>query len=199
MRFTLTFSIAVLTAVPALAQDLASPGTEVKVGEAVAVPYSVPKGPEVPVEIMVTEVEKGALADLEGYDIPADLKDYIPYYVRYKWTNLSDEDLSHNSLSGVYVIDDRNQQQSNALAKGQPLEKCRSGGTARDMKKGVSAEGCEIYMIHKDGALKTVIYKGTNPDDKPAVKAIYADPIRWIVEGATASDAADTAQGKIVN
>lgn len=203
MRFITAIVTALAVATPALAQDMAKPGTEVKVGESVVVPYiwGTKMDKPVPVEITVTEIEKGSVEDLKDFDVPAELKDYVPYYVRYKWTNLSDQDLSNQSLGAFYIVDDRNQQQSNALTQGKRFEKCRAGGSIKDMTKDVSAEGCDIYMIHKDGALKTVIYKGTNPDGHDEVKAVYADPIRWVpAEDAPAPAAStDDSKGKIVN
>lgn len=201
MRFVTVITASLLAAAPATAQDYAKPGTEVTVGQSVVIPYKIPKGNEVPVELTVTEVEKGTLDDLAGFQIPDEMKDYLPWFVRYTWTNLSDEDLSHSSMGAFYVIDDRNQQQTGVRTQGKRFDKCRDE-SARDMVKGKSATGCDIYMIHKDGGLKTVIYKGTNPDDKPAVKAIYADPIRWIPagEGAPEPDpAAEQPAGKVVN
>lgn len=201
MRFMTAFVAAVAVAAPALAQDMAKPGTEVKVGESVVVPYIWAKMDKpVPVEVTVTEIEKGSIEDLKDFDVPAEMSDYLPYYVRYTWKNLSDQDLSHQSLGAFYIIDDRNQQQSGARTEGKRFEKCLPGGSIKDMTKDVTAEGCDIYMIHKDGALKSVIYKGTNPDGHDEVKAIYKDPIRWIPsEDAPKAEPAAEGKGKIVN
>jgi hypothetical protein len=83
-----TLSIfAIISASVVQAQEYVAAGTELSVGEEATVPFLLPNGPEVPIALTVTDIEVGNIADLSNFDIPADLQEAQPYYVRFTYTN----------------------------------------------------------------------------------------------------------------
>lgn len=192
------------TALSAIAQDApayVAPGTELKVGESAVVPFLIPNGPEVPIELTITEIEKGTRDDLEGFAIPPEMAEYRPIFVRYAYTNLSDEDLSHMAVGSFVGVDDRNQEQMSVNTRGARFDKCRAD-VARDVTRGKSGEGCMIYMIHENGDLKAAAYKGhyrhETGKDTRADFPIYYNPVRWVPADAAAPETQADGQGEII-
>lgn len=185
-KFTvLTIAAAMFGATGAVAQDYTKSGSQLSLGEPAVVPHLVPKGPEVPIEVKITSVEEGSKSDLAGFNVPDSLRNHRPVYVRYEYTNLSDEDLSNQSIGAFIALDDRNERHMPQRAIGD----CRTP-TARALTKGKSHEGCLVFLIHENGKLQAAAYRGryrheTGQDTK-ALYPTYYDPILWKPEGAAA-------------
>ncbi|WP_279479378.1 hypothetical protein [Aureimonas sp. SK2] len=182
-------TLVAFTAMPALAETYQKAGSELRTGEAATVPHLVPKGPEVPIELRVTAIEEGSMEDLQGFEIPANLRDARPVYVRYEYTNLSDEDLSAQQVGAFVAIDDRDQEHAPALAmSGGTFTKC-TAPSARDLTKGKSADGCLMFMIHENGRLAAVAYKGhyrsEGSSNTQADYPIYYNPVKWTASAST--------------
>lgn len=190
------------TALPLAAQDAApaftAPGTELAVGEKAVVPYVIPNGPIVPIEFAITAIEEGTPEDVAAFTIPPELADARPIFVRYSYTNVSDQDLSNQSLAGLTAVDDRNTEHMKVSIRGENVPKCPRPKMS-DVGPGKTAEGCDLYMIHKDGNLKAALYKGS-PREKDGVDArpLYADPIRWAPGAAPTAPTDAPAGGAIV-
>lgn len=185
----------------AQAQDFTAAGTELRIGDSATVPHLVVDGPQVPIELTITAIEEGSLDDLANFQIPEQLRDTRPYYVRYSYTNLSDEDLGHNRIGSFVGTDDRGTDFMPSAAIGapnNPFEKCLNRPPV-ELTRDQSAEGCLLFMIHKDGSLTSVAYQGgyrhVSGQDTRADYPIYYDPIRWVPgddadEGGAAADGA---------
>ncbi|GGD08410.1 hypothetical protein [Aureimonas glaciei] len=176
-------TLVVLGTLPTLAQDYQKAGSELEVGDTATVPHLVPKGPEVPIALTVTAIEEGSMDDLKGFEIPADLRNARPIYVRYAYTNLSDEDLSAQQIGAFVAIDDRDQAQAPALAmSGGTFTKCTTPPAA-GLTKGKSAEGCVMFMIHANGSLAAAAYQGhyrsEGSTNTEADFPIYYNPVKW--------------------
>lgn len=201
--FTLTLVSAAMFAAPAaFAQEFQEAGSELKLGESATVPHLVPNGPQVPIELTVTAIEEGSMDDLAGFDIPADLRNARPVYVRYEYTNRSDEDLANQQIGAFVAIDDRDQTHSPALAMNSAttdFTQCRAD-VPRQLGPGESAEGCVMFMLHEDGAIEAAAYQGSyrheTGKDTQADYPIYYDPIRWTADAQ--QDAGSGTGGTIV-
>lgn len=193
-------TITLFGALPALAQSYEKAGAQMNVGDTATVPHLVPKGPEVPIELTITAIEEGSKDDIKGFEIPADLQNARPIYVQYEYKNLSDQDLSAQQIGAFVGIDDRDQAHAPALAmSGGSFTKCTTP-PARNLTKGQSGEGCVLFMIHENGRLAAVGYKGHYRDeagrDTKAAFPIYYDPVTW--QAASAAAAPSGSKGVIV-
>ncbi len=200
---TLMLASAAMFAAPAAyAQAFQDAGSELKLGESATVPHLVPNGPQVPIELTVTAIEEGSADDLSGFDIPADLQDARPVYVRYEYTNRSEEDLANQQIGAFVAIDDRDQTHAPALAMNGPgtnFDQCRANVPGQ-LGPGESAEGCVMFMLHEDGAIEAAAYRGgyrhETGKDTQADYPIYYNPVRWTADDR--QDAGRTTGGVIV-
>lgn len=200
-RILATLASAVLLApLPAAAQDYTAPGTTLKVGEAAVVPHFVPKGPVVPVELTITGIERGSKDDLKDFQLPEEAKADVPYYVRYTVKNVSDEDLSNQTISAFQIKDDRSEYHMPATTRGGGAKalKCEQA-RLKDFTKDATAEGCLIAMIHESGKIVDVEYKGRTRDGEDLAK-MYNDPVVWLPaeDAAPAADAAPADPAKSI-
>jgi hypothetical protein len=193
-------TFAILGAIPAAAEDYAKPGSELTVGQTATVPHLVPKGPEVPIELTITAIEEGSKADLQGFRIPAELADARPVYVRYEYTNASDENLSAQQIGSFVVVDalDRTHNPVAAMSGGS-FARCATPAAA-GLSKGKSAQGCALFMIPADHEIRSAAYRGHYRDgagtDTRKAFPIYYDPVRWVA--ADASPALQPGSGKAI-
>jgi hypothetical protein len=184
-NFSLAAALAAVVAFPAMAQEAyVDAGSELALGEAARVPHLVPNGPEVPIELTITAIENGSMDDLAGFQIPADLQNARPVYVRYEYENASDEDLSNQQIGAFVAIDDRDQAHAPALAMAGGFDKC-TANVPGDLQPGQSAEGCVMFMLHEDGQIAAAAYRGHYRDesgtDTQAKYPIYYNPVKWTV------------------
>ncbi|WP_102959182.1 hypothetical protein [Mangrovicella endophytica] len=179
----LAMIMAIAITAPALAEEFEKAGSQLQLGETATVPHLVPKGPEVPIELKVTAIEEGSADDLKGFEVPAELANARPFYVRYEYTNASGEDLSAQQVGAFVAIDDRDQVHSPALAmSGGSFNKCTTKPAA-SLTPGKTHEGCVMFMIHENGRIVAAAYKGHYRDeagvDTQKAFPIYYNPIRW--------------------
>lgn len=186
----LATTLVALGITPALAESYQRAGSELPVGEAAVVPHLVPKGPEVPIRLRVTSIEEGTADDLRGFDIPRNLANARPIYVRYEYTNLSDEDLSAQLIGAFVGIDDRDQAHAPALAMSAgSFTKCTTP-PAKGLTNGASGRGCLLFMIHENGSLKAAAYRGhyRSEGGNPQVRyPIYYNPVKWTMDGSASA------------
>jgi hypothetical protein len=197
-KFTPFAAVFTLLAVPAAtAQTFVDAGTELEVGEEATVPFLIPEGPEVPVALTVTAIEQGDMADLADFELPAGLEDATPYYVRFSYTNMGEEDLANHQLAGFVGIDESGEAVMPSMTMGgsEPFSLCQNPAPA-EMGNGVSQDGCLMFLI--EGDLTAAGYRGNYryEQGKNTEKdfPIYYDPVLW-----TAGDAAETpAKGQVI-
>ena len=183
-----TTSIAALFVVissPAvLAQDYQAPGDALEPGETATVPFLLPNGPEVPIAVTVTEIETGDIADLEGFELPAEYADATPYYARYEAENLGDEDLANYEISGFVGIgaDGASINPSITLGGATPFETCLNPAPAA-MAKGDTHSGCVLFLLPEGSELSGVGYRGNyryeEGVDTEEAFPIYYNPVVW--------------------
>lgn len=186
----LAASLLALVPLPALAESFETAGSELKLGEAATVPHLVPKGPEVPIRLRVTAIEEGSKGDLEGFEIPKTLANARPVYVRYEYTNLSNEDLSAQQIGAFVAIDDRDQAHAPALAMSAgSFTKCATPA-AKGLTKGRSSQGCLLFMLHENAVLKAAAYKGhyrsEGSSNTKADYPMYDNPVKWTADRSAA-------------
>ncbi len=185
------------------AQDFAKPGAQLAIGEKAVVPHLIPNGADVPIEFAVTSVEEGSVSDLQGFQIPPQLKDARPVYVRYTYKNLGTQDISHQQVGAIVAIDDRNQEHAASMTLSNPsggasFNKCLPG-SAQGITQGVSHDGCVMFMIHNTGNIQAVAYKGgyrhSPGSDTRADYPIYYNPVRWTGAASSGSPTAGRVVG----
>ncbi|TXN06660.1 hypothetical protein FV222_04910 [Methylobacterium sp. WL103] len=184
-----------MSPLPSYAESYQKAGSELQIGETATVPHLVPKGPEVPIELRITAIEEGSANDLKGFEIPVNLKNARPIYVRYEYKNLSDADLSAQSIGAFVAIDDRDQAHAPvSTLSGGTFTTCATP-TAKALTQGKTGQGCLLFMIHANGRLKAAAYKGHYRSEggaNPQVSyPIYYNPVRW-----TASKSATVPSGE---
>lgn len=190
--------LALASAGAAQAQDFVSAGTELSVREEATVPFLLPNGPEVPIALSVTEIEAGAIADLENFEIPADLNDAHPYYVRFTYTNVGEEDLSNHQVAGFVAFDADGGELMPSMTMGgsEPFTTCQNRAPA-ELAGGASHEGCVLFLVPDDGELASVGYRGNyryeEGKDTEANFPIYYNPVIW-----TAGQAGTKTKGIVV-
>jgi len=189
---TIAVLLTASTSLGVVAQDFAEPGTTLSAGETATVPFLVPNGPEVPVALTVTEIEAGTIADLEGFEVPAELADATPYYVRFDYENLGDEDLSNYELSGFVAMGDGVESMMPSITMGgaTPFTECQNTPPA-EMAKGDSASGCVMFLLPEGSELTGVGYRGNyryeEGVDTEEAFPIYYNPVVWSADEAKTS------------
>jgi hypothetical protein len=149
----------------------------------------------VPIGLRITAIEEGSPNDLKGFEIPAGLANARPIYVRYEYTNLSDADLSAQSIGAFVAIDDRDQAHAPVSAmSGGTFTTCATPAP-KALPRGKTGQGCLLFMIHANGRLTAAAYKGhyrsEGGGNPQASYPIYYNPVRW-----TASQSATVPSGE---
>ncbi|WP_152662520.1 hypothetical protein [Devosia soli] len=180
------------------AQDFVAAGTTLSAGEKATVPFLIPNGPEVPIELTVSAIEAGDISDLSNFDIPADFEDARPYYVRFSYTNLGQEDLSNYQVAGFVAFDADGTEimPSTTMGGSEPFTACQNTAPAT-LAEGASHEGCLLFLVPDDGEIASVGYRGNyrfeEGKDTEADFPIYYDPVLW-----TSGEAAPKTKGTLV-
>lgn len=190
-----------------LAQDLTPAGTELPVGETAVVQYLIPNGPIANIEFSVNSITQGTREQIANFNVPPELADALPTFVTYSYTNISEEDLSHQRVSAIIAIDDRGQEQNPISVHGGQGQfgdvECATNDSPRSMGPGETHEGCLMFMVHENGHIAAVAYKGRYRQeagsDPRAEFPVYYDPIRWVVADEVEGDTAEgeTEQGTL--
>ncbi|MFD8788650.1 hypothetical protein [Kitasatospora sp. NPDC059599] len=131
-------------AAPAPAGATAAPGTTVKVGDAVTMPFSSgsTKGT---IALAVTSIEKGDPADLTSLNLGDKAKGLVPYYIHYKITNAGSTDLSFTSVNHMKgLLADGTEAQDLLIIGAFP--KCKSDSLPKGFTNGQSSTSCAVAM-----------------------------------------------------
>lgn len=188
----------VMTPAVLLAQDLTPAGTELALGETAVVQHIIPDGPIVNIEFTVNSITQGSREQIANFNVPPELADALPTFVTYSYTNISDEDISGQSIGAIVAIDDRGQEQNSILVRGGQGTfgdvECATNASPQGMTPGETHEGCLLFMVHENGHIDAVAFKGSyrheTGRDMRAEFPVYYDPIRWLAADETAEDEA---------
>ncbi|WP_156352068.1 hypothetical protein [Devosia sp. Leaf64] len=198
-RILPTLSIfALISASAVQAQQFVAAGSTLSVGDEATVPFLLPNGPEVPITLTVTDIEAGNIADLSNFDVPAELNDATPYYVRFSYTNEGDDDLGGYQVAGFVGLDaDRSElMPSTTMGGSEPFTACLNPAPST-LTEGASHEGCVLFLVPKDSELVSVGYRGNyryeEGKDTEANFPIYYNPVLWSSE-----DAPSKSKGTVV-
>jgi hypothetical protein len=189
---TLAAAIAAVSfASAATAADYTPAGTQLSIGQAAILPLHIPYKAEAPVQITVTSIDAGTLADFTQYKVPPEAADTKPYYVHYHVKSLGAADVASNSMYGPIAIDDRNEKHNPTLTDsrggGARFDRCKHDTFHLGAAQGAEYDSCEIFLIHQSGSLKAF---GFELADTPYWKS----PVLWLTAGGTAAPA----QGNLV-
>lgn len=136
---------------------LTEPGTELAFGETATVAYEPNTQRSSVIELTVTSVRTGKIADLAGYDLQPRARASRPYYVRARVSNVGDGDLSRAAVP-LYAVDSRN-----ALilpsSFNNTFERCPSTPIPAGFTEGESMTGCLVYLVPEGGTLEAMSYR----------------------------------------
>ncbi|MFI5644369.1 hypothetical protein [Kitasatospora sp. NPDC051705] len=122
----------------------AAPGTTVKVGEAVTLPFSSgsTKGT---ISLAVTSIDQGDPADLTALKLGDKAKGLVPYYIHYKVTNAGSTDLSFTSVDHVKGLLADGTEAQDLMIIG-TFAKCPSSSLPSGFTAGQSATSCAVAL-----------------------------------------------------
>lgn len=152
--------------------EFTKPGTELKIGDKAVVPYE-RGGEKGALGITVTAIEKGTTADLAGLD---DVKDQVPFFIRYTVTNESGSAFTNVSAIPVFGVVDGG---SAGFVTGGGVDKCELGSSEDDFAtQGGSYDACRIALGTAAIAVVGAEYDEDDSDIAPG--SDYSDaPITW--------------------
>ncbi|MER7771414.1 hypothetical protein [Kitasatospora sp. NPDC096140] len=131
-------------AAPAPAGSTPAPGTTVKVGDAVTIPFT-SGSTSGTIALAVTSIEKGDPADLTSLNLGDKAKGLVPYYIHYKVTNAGSSDLSFTSVNHMkgLLADGTEAQELMIIGS---FAKCKSDSLPKGFTNGQSATSCAVAM-----------------------------------------------------
>ena len=136
---------------------LTKAGTELKFGETATVAYQQNSQRSSVLELTVSSVQKGRIADLAAYQLDAAGKKSTPYYAHVKVKNAGTGDLSH-AIAPIYAVDS-----SNALVQAvsfnNTFTKCPSTTLPTAFTGGKSANLCLTYLLPAGRSLVEMSYR----------------------------------------
>ncbi|MDQ0312983.1 hypothetical protein J2S46_007539 [Kitasatospora herbaricolor] len=143
-------------AAPAPAVSRPAPGTTVKIGDAVRLPFSY-GGSEGAIALTVTSIEKGDPADLASLRLDDNTKGLVPYYIHYQVTNIGDTDLSFTNLSHIRGLLANGTRAPDLMVFG-TFAKCSDGKMPNEFTNGKSADFCIPVMSPTTSRVTAVEY-----------------------------------------
>ncbi|WP_371476651.1 hypothetical protein [Kitasatospora sp. NBC_00315] len=144
------------SAAPAPAVSGPAPGTTVKIGDAVRLPFSF-GGSEGAIALTVTSIEKGDPADLASLKLDDNTKGLVPYYIHYKVTNIGDTDLSFTNLSHIKGLLANGTEAPDLMVFG-TFARCNDGSMPNEFTNGKSADFCIPTMSPTTSRVAAVEY-----------------------------------------
>jgi hypothetical protein len=116
-------------------------------GATATVPYEIEIGSKetTTLEVTAVSVEKGALADLQGFELDAEAKAAEPYYVRTKFHNVGDKATRTGALFTTIVALNGGGDQLHAQQRPGEFAKCE-GDPAGTLAPGAEYNECLIFM-----------------------------------------------------
>lgn len=134
-------------------------GTVLAIGEPATVDYDATEG-MISLEVTVDEVVESSRDELEaaGFDV-ADIEGFVPHFIRYSATLLSDVDVAGTGLNNEFDgITAEGGTGGTLITVG--LDECRNESFSSDAAVGDTVEGCKVTLIPETGSIASVRWEG---------------------------------------
>jgi hypothetical protein len=141
---------------------------------------------DVTVHITPKSVRPGSVADLSHFDLDADEKKLIPYYVTMEYRNSGKYDLLPDLNENVVVRTAGGQESKRMILLnigGPGVGQCPDAVPNRMLKPGAKVTSCSIHMLAKGDHPAAVVFQGKGGGSRPVTWRAAA------AEAAAASDA----------
>jgi hypothetical protein len=173
------------TTAPVTAGPLTPPGTHLALGQEATVAWvpssaSITKAQKgLKLQVAVTSIEKGSIADFTNVQLDADQKASTPYYVTVRLTALGSIAPGGNEDPDVTfeAIDDRGQRQGSITFFG-TFDRCDDKTAPKPFVNGKSYESCFAYLMPGGGSIKKVQW-ANGPWKADDVSPYYDKPLVW--------------------
>jgi len=154
------------------------PGAQLRIGQTAHVTFApmrtdtdVNDPTRVLLDVTVVSIRKGAISDLSGFDLNAQQKASVPYYLTSKVTNHGAPFPTQFSAPDLVALDAHgNTQSSTGLLLGN-LKQCPQVPAPKIWKTGQSTTSCDVYLMPSGRAIVSAQYNGT--------PAYAASPVTW--------------------
>jgi hypothetical protein len=161
---------------PDSAGGVAAPGTKLAIGKTAIVGYRDPsdfsdKPATQRLQVTVTSIAKGSLADFKGVQLDAAQKASTPFYVKVRITNVGPGNVTaKDSDPSVQIqgIDSTGQAQQSVTFIGD-FPRCDSVTAPTPMTRGKAFQTCLTFLI--PGGIKAAAYTGTSQYE--------SSPVTW--------------------
>jgi hypothetical protein len=123
------------------------------------------------IDVTVESIQKGSISDLAGFQLDAQQKASVPYYLTSKITNNGTAFSTQFDAPSIGGFDAHgNAQTSTGLLLGN-LKQCPSVNPPKVWKSGQTVTVCDVYLMPHGGAIVSAQYNGT--------PAYAASPVTW--------------------
>jgi hypothetical protein len=166
---------------------LTPPGTHLRFGKAATagwVPTSLDTGSgahkALKLQVTVTSVEKGTIADFKNVRLKAAERNATPYYVKVRIKALGSTPPSgadDDPDVTLDAVDDRGQQQGNIIFLG-AFPRCDDARPPKPFANGKSYESCLTYLMPGGGSIQRVQWN-SGPSKANEVTPYFDKPIVW--------------------
>jgi len=155
------------------------PGAQLSIGQTAHVTFApmhtdtdVNDPLRVQIDVTVVSIREGAISDLSGFNLNAQQKASVPYYLTSKVTNNGSSFPTQFSEPGVIALDAHgNTQSSTGLLLGD-LKKCpQVTAPPKVWKASQSITSCDVYLMPQGSSIVSAQYNGT--------PAYAASPVTW--------------------
>jgi hypothetical protein len=154
------------------------PGAQLSIGQTAHVTFApmhtdtdVNDPLRVQIDVTVVSIRKGAISDLSQFDLNAQQKASVPYYVTSKVTNNGAPFPTHFSAPDIAAFDTHGNTQSSLGLLFGNLKPCPQVAAPKVWKTGQSITSCDVYLMPQGSAIVSAQYIGTT--------AYAASPVTW--------------------
>jgi hypothetical protein len=154
------------------------PGAQLGIGQTAHVTFAPMRtdtdvnNPErVHIDVTVVSITKGAIGDLSAFNLNAQQKSEVPYYLTSTVTNDGAPFPTQFDEPGILALDAHgNTATSLGLLFGN-LKQCPQVNAPKVWKTGQTVTSCDVYLMPQGGAIVSAQYNGT--------AAYAANPVTW--------------------
>jgi len=154
------------------------PGAQLSIGQTAHVTFApmhtdtdVNDPLRVQIDVTVVSIRNGAISDLSRFDLNAQQKASVPYYLTSKVTNNGAPFPTQFSEPDIVALDAHgNTQSSTGLLFGN-LKQCPQVAAPKVWRTGQSTTSCDVYLMPQGSAIVSAQYIGT--------PAYAASPVTW--------------------
>ena len=136
---------------------LTEPGETLAFGETATVAYEPNTRRSSVIELAVTSVRAGRIADFGAYQLDARTRKSRPYYVRARVRNVGDGDLSRTAVPLLALTSRNTLIQPSSFNN--TFERCPSTPLPAGFTSGETATTCLVYLVPEGGTLVAMSYR----------------------------------------